>query len=102
MGQALEEALAGAPPDPPDVLFLAWGMPVMDGLAVLAALQPAPRLRAPPIVFLVGAPRATPAGPGVTPALGKPFRFAVHEERLRAILHSRPPFGTARDPPSPR
>lgn len=95
-------ALAVARADPPDLIILDQVMPVMDGLAVLAALQADPRLRPIPVLFLVGTPHAIPLRAGVTGILGKPFRLEVLEEILGAILRSRHPSAPPSDPPPPR
>ena len=47
-----EQALALARTEQPDLILMDMMMPIMDGMAALAALQNAPALRGIPVVFM--------------------------------------------------
>ena len=78
--------------DPPNLLILDLNMPLLDGLAVLDALQADPRSRAVPVVFFAAAPKDILPRPGVAAVLGKPVRVDVLVATVRAVLRSRAAF----------
>ncbi len=92
----------------PNVIFVDWQMPVMDGLAMTrairaAALQPDPMIPDPkvPIVMLTGRSRGVDVEnarlAGVTEFLVKPFKPAVLLSRLSAVTAWSRDFVVAND-----
>jgi len=79
-------ALAACARDLPDIIFLDLGMPVLDGYAVLKALQPLPRG---PRIIVVSSEIAGGAAAiralGASYVLGKPWRPGEIELALRSI-----------------
>ena len=69
------EVLAG---DRPDLMFLDYMMPVMDGAAMLRAMAADPALPAVPVVMMSSMPEATVAErcSGYVTFLRKPFKIA--------------------------
>lgn len=69
------EVLAG---DRPDLMFLDYMMPVMDGAAMLRAMAADPALPAVPVVMMSSMPEATVAErcSGYAAFLRKPFKIA--------------------------
>ena len=69
------ELLAG---DRPDLMFLDYMMPVMDGAAMLRAMAADPALPAVPVVMMSSMPEATVAErcSGYVTFLRKPFKIA--------------------------
>ena len=75
--------------DRPDLVFLDYMMPVMDGAATLRALAADPMLTAIPVVVMSSLPEATVAErcSGYAAFLRKPFKIAEVVALAERLLH---------------
>ena len=72
----------------PDLVFLDYMMPVMDGSAMLAAMRANPALREIPVVMMSSMPEASVAErcSGYVTFMRKPFRIAELVALVRRLL----------------
>jgi CheY-like chemotaxis protein len=72
----------------PDMVFMDYMMPVMDGSAMLAAMQADPSLRKIPVVMISSMPEAAVAErcSGYVTFMRKPFRIIEVVEMVRRVL----------------
>ncbi|KMO21284.1 response regulator [Methylobacterium platani] len=82
------QGLARIAASPPDLIFLDFMMPVMDGPAMLAALIAAPATRAIPVVMMSSMPEETvrERASGHAAFLRKPFRIAQVRALVEALV----------------
>ncbi|MGX7707630.1 response regulator [Methylobacterium sp. Gmos1] len=86
--QGLARVAAGRP----DLIFLDFMMPVMDGPAMLAALKADPETRGIPVVLMSSMPEHTvrERASGHAAFLRKPFRLRQVHDLVAALLAQRP------------
>ncbi len=72
----------------PDMVFMDYMMPVMDGSVMLAAMQVDPSMREIPVVMMSSMPEATIAErcSGYVAFVRKPFKLVELVEMVRRIL----------------
>jgi CheY-like chemotaxis protein len=72
----------------PDMVFMDYMMPVMDGSAMLAAMQADPSLREIPVVMMSSMPKAAVAErcSGYVAFMRKPFKLAELVEMVKRVL----------------
>jgi CheY-like chemotaxis protein len=72
----------------PDMVFMDYMMPVMDGSAMLAAMQADPSLRQIPVVMMSSMPEAAVAErcSGYVTFMRKPFKLVELVEMVKRIL----------------
>ncbi len=84
-----KEALAKIGQGKPDVVLLDLMMPVMDGVATLAALAADPTLRELPVIVMTAARTPRPAGlKDHHGFLAKPFLFTTLLAEIQRLLRS--------------
>jgi CheY-like chemotaxis protein len=75
----------------PDMVFMDYMMPVMDGSAMLAAMQADPSLREIPVVMMSSMPKAAVAErcSGYVEFMRKPFKIVELVELVKRVLATR-------------
>jgi CheY-like chemotaxis protein len=86
------QGLARVAASRPDLIFLDFMMPVMDGPAMLAALRADPETRGIPVVLMSSMPEDTvrERAAGHAAFLRKPFRLRQVHDLVAALMTRRP------------